>query len=141
MLPFTTYNIPETAIKETPQPENWLWIVLNQPITPDQEELLQKICQALNADFAKDIFILVCSPSQSISIAELDAKKIKLILSFGILPQSLGIWVDLVAPGIRFLEAYCFILSVPLDELLNHPGSKKQLWSSMQSFIKLNENH
>ncbi len=141
MMPFTTYIIPEPDKKETPESVKWLWIVTDHTLSPSHEDLLQKICQALKADFSNDVYVLICDPSQPVSLCHPNIRNTSLILSFGIPPSTLGIWIDLNRPGIRFLEAFSFVLSVTLDELINHPSSKKQLWSSMQSFIQFAASH
>jgi len=141
MMPFTTYIIPEPDKKEMPESEKWLWIVAAHTLTSGHEDLLQKICHALNADFSCDVHVLICDPSEPVSLSDFNVKNTSLIISFGNHPSTLGIWIDLNSPGIRFLEAFSFILSVTLDELINHPSSKKQLWSSMQLFIQFAENH
>ena len=139
MAPFTTYMIPETDNQKTVPSAKWLLIITNQAILPAHIELLQKICQALNADYSNNADIQVYNPTDVLSLSYRHSKNINLILSFGILPSQLGIWMDLEKPGIRFLESFSFILSVTLDELINHPTSKKQLWSSMQSYLLFRE--
>ena len=136
MPPFTTYKIPESPKKKTASTANWLWIVTNQAISPSQEEILSKICLALKADLSSEVFKLICDPGNPLSISDFETNQASLILSFGIHPSALGIWIDLNQPGIRFLEAFTFILSVPLDDLIQQPASKKQLWSSMQLFLQ-----
>jgi len=139
MAPFTTYMIPETDNQKTGPSAKWLLIITNQAILPAHIELLQKICQALNADYSNNADIQVYNPTDALSLSYRHSKNINLILSFGILPSQLGIWMDLEKPGIRFFESFSFILSVTLDELINHPTSKKQLWSSMQSYLLFRE--
>ena len=141
MPPFTTYNIPESPKRKTTSSTNWLWIISNQAISAAQEEILSKICQALKADFSSEVYVLTCDPDHPLSISDFETNHTSFILSFGIHPSALGIWIDLKQPGIKFLEAYTFILSVPLDELILHPASKKQLWSSMQSYLQMASGH
>ena len=137
MPPFTTYNIPESPNRKTTSSTNWLWIITNQAISPAQEEILSKICQALKADFSSEVSVLICDPEKPLSISDFEKTHPTLIISFGIHPSSLGIWIDLKQSGIRFLEAFTFILSVPLDELILRPDAKKQLWSFMQSYMHM----
>jgi hypothetical protein len=139
MAPFTTYMIPEADNEKTVQSGKWLLIITNQPVLPIQTELLQKICQALNADYSSHAEIQIYDATGKLSLSGRHSRNIKLILSFGIQPSQLGIWLDLEKPGIQFLESFSFILSVTLDELINHPNSKKQLWSSMQSYLQFTE--
>ena len=139
MTPFTTYMIPEAANEETVQPGKWLLIIANQAILPAHNALLQKICQALNADYANNAEMQIYDASRALSPTIRHSKNIHLILSFGILPSQLGIWIDLDKPGIRFLESFSFILSVTFDELIHQPASKKQLWASMQSWLHFSE--
>lgn len=136
MTPFTTYTIPETSNRETAKVVKWLWIVTDQPLLPSHEEILQKICEALKANFSHDVKVLVCHKEENIILSDLDTKVASLVISFGIEPSSLGIWIDLNNQGIRFLESFCFILTISLAELINQPTAKKQLWSSMQSFMQ-----
>ncbi|HZV71752.1 MAG TPA: hypothetical protein VFG10_19515 [Saprospiraceae bacterium] len=135
MPPFTTYIIPETSNKETANTDNWLWIVVDQPLLPAHEELLQKICEALKADYTSNTRLIISNREENLSLSDLNSSHASLVLSFGIQPSILGIWIDLHHPGIRYLESYCFILTIGLSELINQPAAKKQLWSSMQSFI------
>lgn len=136
MAPFTTYSIPEPPIRKTPSDMKWLWIIVDQPLLPIQEELLQKISEALKADFIKDVFVYQCSKDDSINLSDLKIYKPVLVISFGVTPSSLGLWIDQIQPGIRLLEAYSFISTIRLDELINQPAAKKILWSSMQSFLQ-----
>lgn len=136
MTPFTTYIIPETSNKETAKQVKWLWIVTDQPLLPAHEQLLQKICEALKADFSDDVNILVCHKDEYIILSDLDTKSTSLVMSFGIEPSSLGIWIDLNNQGIRYLESFCFILTISLEELINQPTAKKLLWTSMQTFMQ-----
>jgi len=135
MPPFTTYIIPESSNKETANTDKWLWIIVDQPLLPAHEELLQKICEALKADYASQTRLIISDREESLSLSDLNSGHASLILSFGIQPSLLGIWIDLHHPGIRYLESYCFILSIGLGDLINQPAAKKQLWSSMQSFM------
>jgi hypothetical protein len=139
MAPFTTYMIPETDNKKTAELGKWLLIITNQAVLPIHVELLQKICHALNADYSGNVEMQIYDTTGTLSLSGRHSKDINLILSFGILPSQLGIWIDLDKPGIRFLESFSFILSVTLDELINHPASKKQLWTSMQSYLQFRE--
>ncbi|MFZ1679274.1 MAG: hypothetical protein WBP41_19390 [Saprospiraceae bacterium] len=140
MTPFTTYIIPETLNKENAKVVKWLWIVTDQPLLPPHEELLQKICEALKANFSHDVRVIVCSKDESIILSDMDTESATLVISFGIQPSSLGIWIDLNQPGIRYLESFCFILTISLAELIDQPAAKKQLWSSMQSYIHSKQN-
>jgi len=136
MMPFTTYIIPETDKKKTAQTPKWLWMVTDQAILPAQEELLQKISQSIKADFEKDAHVLVCPASESMSLSGLNPDQTTLIISFGVLPSQLGLWIDLTKPGIRFLEPYSFILTGKLDEMNRLPEMKKNLWSMMQAHFQ-----
>ncbi len=139
-MSFTTYFIPEPAKKETAQSKKWLWIVTDHELLPSHEELLHKICQALKANFTDDVYLINYNQSEHINLSDLNTGNTSLILSFGLLPSSMGFWIDLQSPGIRYLESLCFILSARLDELMNQSNSKKQLWSSMQSYMLWTEN-
>ncbi len=140
MTPFTTYIIPETPNKETAKVAKWLWIVTDQPLLPSHEELLQKICEALKANFSHDVKVIVCTKDENIILSDLDTESTSLIISFGIQPSSLGIWIDLNHPGLCFLESFCFMLTISLAELINQPVAKKQLWASMQSYLHSKQN-
>lgn len=140
-MPFTTYLIPEPDKKETVLSSKWLWIVTDHELLPAHEELLHKICEALKANFTKDVHFMICHPSEPVSISVLNTNHTSLILSFGVAPSSLGIWIDLQNHGIRFMESLSFIFSPGLDELIQSTSSKKQLWSSIQSYLQWKENH
>ena len=134
MLPFTTYNIPEPSERETPVPAKWLWVLINRPLSAHDEDLLRKISTALKGDFDVDVFIINVESEPDSALLQHAERDAKLIISFGIPPAKFGLWVDLPSPGIRFLEPFAVILTVSLEELEKSPGSKKQLWQSMQTF-------
>ena len=136
MLPITTYNIPESANSKIHADLQWLCIVLEKPLSPADEDLLKKICTALTADFQSEVVLINLPENESLSIIDFNFKNIKLMISFGVIPSRLGIWIDLAIPDIRFLESYTFILTKPLAELANNPAAKKQLWSGMQLFME-----
>lgn len=138
MLPFTTYNIPESSSHKTPKVSQWLGIILDKPLNGPEEDLLKKICTSLKADFSKDVILVDDPVNEGASISLLHSANIKLVISFGVLPTKVGIWIDLANSGIRYLESFTFILTKPLTELSSHPVAKKQLWSSMQSFMEIN---
>jgi hypothetical protein len=140
MTPFTTYIIPETSNKETVKVIKWLWIVTDQALLPAHEELLHKICEALKADFSHDVKVIVCSKDENVILSDLDTESASLVISFGIQPSSLGIWIDLNHQGMRYLESFCFMLTISLAELIDQPTAKKQLWSSMQSYLHSKQN-
>ncbi|HUR31574.1 MAG TPA: hypothetical protein VMZ69_09075 [Saprospiraceae bacterium] len=136
MLPITTYNIPEPATGKIQADTQWICIILEKPLTAPDEELLRKICSALKADFINDVLLINLAENESFSVIDFNQTNIKLMLSFGVLPSRLGIWIDIPSPDIRFLESYTFILTKPLAELANNPATKKQLWSGMQLFME-----
>lgn len=136
MLPFTTYNIPESPEIKTPQNENWLWIVLNATPATEEYDLLQKIVLALKADMQKDVFLLELNDKTAGILATLPNHNPKLVLSFGVLPTHLGIWIDLQGQGMRVLEKYTFLQTLSLKELLNNALAKKTLWSYMLRFME-----
>jgi len=134
MLPFTTYNIPEPSKKETPVSIKWLWVVFAGQLSAADEELLRKICTALKGDIDSDVFMWKVDSEHDSILPPHAAQSAKLIISFGIPPSRLGLWVDLPSPGIRFLEPFAFIYTVSLEDLEKSPVSKKLLWNSMQTF-------
>ncbi|HUR31027.1 MAG TPA: hypothetical protein VMZ69_06315, partial [Saprospiraceae bacterium] len=139
MLPFTTYNIPESIFKETLPSAKWLGIVYGPTLSADDEDLLQKICTALKANYPDDIFKFQLDPLKDTSLSSMNESDLKLVLSFGISPSHLGIWMDINSGGIRHLESFSFILTSTLEELSKSPSAKKQLWSSMKSYLELNQ--
>lgn len=136
MLPITTYNIPEPANSKIHIDLQWLCIVLEKPLSPTDEDLLKKICTALKADFQSEVVLINMQENESLSAVDFKHTNIKLMISFGVMPSRLGMWIDLTKPDIRFLESYTFILTKPLAELANNPAAKKQLWSGMQLFME-----
>jgi hypothetical protein len=135
MLPFTTYNIPESPEKKTPASAKWLWVFVGAPLSIPEEELLNKICTALKADFSEDVSMISMEDLYNSTLTFPPGIDPKLIISFGVPPSALGLWIDLQVPGIRFLESFVFVLAPSLDELLRSPLAKKQLWNSMQLFL------
>jgi hypothetical protein len=136
MLPYTTYRIPETDKNQTEALEKWLWMVTCKPLTEADTDLLLKISSALKADLSQDVYCLQQAPNEGISISSLSQSKPKLIISFGVKPAELGLWIDLHKPGISFLESCIFILTLPVEELSKNAVAKKELWQSMQIFLE-----
>jgi hypothetical protein len=135
MLPYTTYNIPENQEKPQPESGKWLWIIVDKNLSNEDKELLGKITSALKADFNDDAHCLQVEEEQSISLNEYFGRKPKLIISFGVSPSSLGLWVDLPKSGLLVLESYAFILSPTLEALSASNVAKKELWQSMKVFM------
>ena len=136
MLPYTTYRIPETDKNQTETSDKWLWMIIRKPLTEADTELLLKISSALKADFSRDVRFIQQPPNEEISLASQSPTKPKLIISFGVLPSELGLWIDLHRPGMSLLESCIFILTLPVEELSKHAAAKKELWQSMQIFLE-----
>ena len=136
MLPYTTYRIPEADKNQTETSDKWLWMIIRKPLTEADTELLLKISSALKADFSLDVRFIQQPPNEEISLASQSPTKPKLIISFGVLPSELGLWIDLHRPGMSFLESCIFILTLPVEELSKHAAAKKELWQSMQIFLE-----
>jgi hypothetical protein len=139
MLPYTTYTIPERSTDKTPASGHWLHFVTEQAFSSSQLELVKKIGTALQADFDKDTYLVMPSQPGDPTIQTLTGASTKLIISFGILPAQMGLWIDLESPGIRYLESFTFILTLPIDVLENNPAAKKELWKYMQMFMEMNK--
>ena len=138
MLPFATYNIPETTVEKTGEDGKWLWILTGDKLSEEDNDLLQKICTALKASYPEEILLIEASINEENSFSSPYAHQLKLILSFGVEPARVGLWIDIQTQGIRFLESFTFILTSSLKDLSRNPGLKKQLWASMQSFLEAN---
>ena len=136
MLPYTTYRIPETDKNQTETSDKWLWMIIRKPLTEADTELLLKISSALKADFSLDVRFIQQPPNEEISLASQSPTKPKLIISFGVLPSELGLWIDLHRPGMSFLESCIFFFFLPVEELSKHASAKKELWQSMQIFLE-----
>lgn len=135
MLPFPTYNIPENPLSKTQKTEKWLLLIVDQPLTATHADTLHKITSALRADYAEDVFCISVANSDFTSLIDMLSPETKLIISFGVMPSTLGIWIDLSSPGIRILESFSFILTLSLDSLSKNPTAKKELWKSMQMYL------
>jgi hypothetical protein len=138
MLPYTTYQIPETSDNKTIISGKWLWMIVRQPLSPQEEDLLLKIAAALKADFVKDVVCLPQDAPEAVALPSSGTTEPRLIISFGTLPADLGIWIDLSRPGICLLESMTFILTIPIDKLATNTGAKKELWTCMQTFMERN---
>lgn len=136
MLPYTTYRIPETDKNQTEASAKWLWMLILKPLTEADTDLLLKISSALKADFSDDVYCFQKPPNEEISLPSLSQSRPKLIISFGVMPSELGLWIDLSRPGISLLESCIFILTLPVEELSIHAAAKKELWQSMQIFLE-----
>lgn len=137
MLPFSTYIIPDRTTDETVQVTKRLIFVLNESPTEQQSDLIRKISAALKADFDQDVWISILLKESNLSLTDLVTPSIELIISFGVAPSTLGLWIDLSGSGIRFLEDFTFILSLPISELEKNANAKKTLWNHMQLFMEM----
>ena len=136
MLPYTTYHIPETINNQTAQTPNWLWMVVPTEVSSENQELLTKISAALKADFNQDVFFLKPDEHGLKSLGDIPGDKPKLIISFGTLPEKIGLWIDLAKPGICVMEQFTFILTLTPEALNANSNAKKELWHWMQSYLE-----
>ena len=139
MLPFTTYSIPESAANKTALTGKWLFFIVDKSLSPVENELLQKISSALKADFASETVCITLDSGQKSSSTSLFSTTTRLVISMGIPPAHLGLWVDLHHPGIRFMENMSLILTSTISELEKNPNAKKELWKNMQMFMAMKE--
>jgi len=137
MLPFATYNIPESAKDRTAWDGKWLWILTGDKLSEEDKDLLQKICSALKASFPDEVLLIESTAKDENFFNPAHDNQLKLILSFGVAPARIGLRIDIQSQGIRFLESFTFILTSSLKDLSRNPGLKKQLWASMQSFLEV----
>ena len=139
MLPYTTYTIPERSTDKTPTAGHWLQFVSDRAFSSSELELVKKIGAALKADFDQDTLSVIPAQDGDQPIQELISASTKLIVSFGIMPSQMGLWIDLESPGIRYLESFTFILTLPIATLENNAPAKKELWKYMQMFMEMNQ--
>lgn len=136
MLPYTTYNIPESLDIKPPSGDQWLWIIIDNEPGDEEKTLLAKISNALNADFEQDTYCLQIASGDTKSLAAYDGPKPKLMISFGVAPAALGLWIDLPKTGLLTLERFSFILTASLVSLAKSSNAKKDLWIAMQRFME-----
>lgn len=137
MLPFTSYSIPEGHLQRLPESGQWLWLVLPEAPSSADTSMLSKMTGALKADMERDTFTWIVSPGEMVSISDLSKYQVRLMISFGVEPSQLGIWIDLPKPGLRVLEKFNFILTLPFAQLSVNPVAKKELWNAMQTYMEL----
>jgi hypothetical protein len=136
MLPYTTYNIPENPELLPSISDKWLWLITDKTLTNQTTSLLKKISDALKADFDTATYCLILEAGQSIALADYKNARPGLIISFGVEPSALGLWIDLSKPGYIALEQFSFILTTDPDRLAESTPAKKALWRSMQEFME-----
>lgn len=136
MLPYTTYHIPETPDRQTGISGQWLWLIVRQPLLPAEEDLLQKISTALKANLTADVLRITFDPSSPAPLSGMSNHQPRLVISFGVPPADLGLWIDMSRTGMCKLETMSFILTLPIDELAGNPNAKKALWNCMQTYME-----
>lgn len=136
MLPYTTYHIPETPDRQTGISGQWLWLIVRNPLSAAEEDLLQKIATALKADLSADVHRITFDPAAPVSLSTMSNQQPKLVVSFGVPPADLGLWIDMSRTGMCKLESLSFILTLPIDELAGNPTAKKALWNSMLTYME-----
>lgn len=138
MLPYTTYTIPEATVNKTSPDGKWLLFLTDREFSESQLDLVKKMGTALKADFESDVHSVFSAQLQNVSIQDILNTSTRLLISFGIPPKDIGLWIDLDAPGIRFLETFTFILTLPVTTLEQNANAKKELWKYMQMFMEMN---
>ena len=136
MLPYTTYHIPESPNHQTGKEGKWLQMVVPAPVSGESLELLKKIASALKADFDHDVIVLEPDNEFQFSLRHMPINQAGLVISFGVSPDLIGIWIDLAKPGMCKLEKFTIILTLPPDSLSNHANAKKELWRCMQVYLE-----
>lgn len=136
MLPYTTYHIPETPEHKTGISGQWLWLIVRQPLLAPEEDLLQKISTALKADLTVDVLRVAFDPASPVPMSTMSNQQPRLVISFGVPPADLGLWIDMSRTGMCKLESMSFILTLPIDELAVNPNAKKALWNCMQTYME-----
>jgi len=136
MLPYTTYHIPETNNNQTAQSPKWLWMVVPTDVSSENQELLTKISAALKADFDQDVYFNKPVKEDFLSLGDIPGDQPKLIISFGTLPEKIGLWIDLAKPGICVMEKFTFSLTLTPEALNANANAKKELWRWMQTFLE-----
>jgi hypothetical protein len=134
MLPFTTYSIPEPAKNSIPKNRKWLCMLVDQALSEADKDLLYKISSALKADFETNVYCFHHDTSDKNSSPDIDLSAIKLFISFGVSPSVAGIWIDLPAPGLRYLESCAVIRTATIKVLSGSAPAKKDLWNAMQDY-------
>src|SRR5215510_3900455 len=137
MLPFTTYSIPEGTSNQTPHHDKWLYLVTASPLSDAQKLFLEKITTAVKASFTSDVLHINIENHPVVEWSRLHSPALKLIISFGVLPSRLGLWIDLANPGLRFLESTSFLLTIPVDQLESNANAKKELWKHMKLYMEM----
>jgi len=138
MLPYTTYTIPESTVNKTSKNGKWLLFLTDRGLSESQLDLVKKIGTALKAEFESDAQAVFTNQQPDVSIQDILHPSTRLVISFGISPKDIGLWIDLEAPGIRFLESFTYILTLPITALEQNANAKKELWKYMQMFMELN---
>ena len=137
MLPYTTYHIPESPNNQTGYEGKWLQMVVPVPVSGESLALLEKITTALKADFNRETLVLSPDENNQITLHR-TGKTRGLVISFGVSPDQLGLWIDLAKPGMCRLESFTFILTLSPESLSTHANAKKELWRCMQIFLESN---
>ncbi len=136
MLPYTIYQVPESVKNEVDPRAHWLWMLFGKPLSDAEKDLVLKSAAALKADYAEDVFSIICEPGQTNSIPSVAGQQPKVILSFGVPPSRIGIWIDLHKPGLITLEHTTFLLTLPVEALAGNASAKKELWRHMQLILE-----
>lgn len=134
-MTIAAYAFPETANDQTDFPTRRIIFVIPAPLQDDEEALLTRIAKALHADFVAEV---TCLLHEAKSPAELPTRAIHpytLVISFGILPESLGLWLDQEGPGLCRLEQFDFIQTATPRELIASETAKKSLWAHMLAHL------
>ena len=134
-MTLTTYEFPETPARETGQPGASVIFILPASPGDAERELLGRIATALKADPDRDVAWLIPTATDPIALPSAAGGQVRLVMSFGVTPESFGLWIDLPASGLRKLEAFTLITTISPTRLATDTHEKKLLWGHMQDFL------
>lgn len=135
----TTYQIPEGPIHKTEEFIHSIVFIVPTGTRDTHLPFFSKIAGALQAEIGDTIEFVEVGNNQSVSISKVHYPALKLIISFGIPVERMGMWIEIANEGICRLEAFDLILTLHPDKLDASQTAKRTLWQFMQQYLMIQE--
>lgn len=135
----TTYQIPEGPKNRTEEFLHSILFIIPSGARGKHLSFFTKIAGALHGEIGESIEFIELGEKESISISKVNYPSLRLLISFGISIDRLGLWIEIPKEGICHLEAFDVITTLHPDTLDASQTGKRTLWQFMQQYLVLQE--
>ncbi|NND31751.1 MAG: hypothetical protein HKN76_04110 [Saprospiraceae bacterium] len=132
------YSLPVREASEMiGQQDARIWVILGKQEVGDPAlmELLRKILKAIEIDLDQDTFQILSGSGNSFYLSDMlpsSSNDPKIIFSFGVSPQDLGMEIKLTHNRPFKLIGHRFLFSHSLKDINSDSEKKRELWKAIQ---------